>query len=365
VALSNLARQNAVVVVLDDVHLADSSSWEALAYLVHNLPEGRLLIVAARGPWSWQTIRWPRRCSWDWSRKDCSNSCRSSRSMPRPSASWPPGLFGGPPPQVLVDWLSERSRGNPLFALGLLQALIEEKADLAAPVLRRVPEALADRLGNRPDRAGRAGAGHAGTIGGARTSRRQRRAGGDEHLSPDRLDETLSGLLSAGMVLEEWRGYELTWEIVHPLIQQVIYERIGGGAAPGAPPLGRSVAPRLRAGPATQRRTSPGRPIGAIGKPVGALCEALRQAEQRETEREAFGDPRCAGRSAAQRRSALDRLAAAMSWRADWIVDLQPDETLLGVRAMREMRAALARSPDLERGPRSVSACDLPWVGHP
>jgi tetratricopeptide (TPR) repeat protein len=256
-------------------------------------------------------------------------------------------VVGGPPPQVLVDWLRERSRGNPLFALGLLQALIDEKADLAAPVLRRIPEALADRLGNRLtglDEPALATLELLAVLG--------RRVGNAElaamsTLSPDRLDETLSGLLSAGMVLEEWRGHELTWEIVHPLIQQVIYERIGGGRRQALHRLvGRSLLASGRPGDAAPHFTRSA--DRGDREAVGALCEALRQAEQRETEREALeilgalaevlpsGDP------------LWTDVAAAMSWRADWIVDLQPDETLLGVRAMREMRAVLARSPDLE-----------------
>jgi hypothetical protein len=47
VVLSNLARQGSVV-VLDDVHLADSSSWEALSYLAHNVSGGLLILAAAR-----------------------------------------------------------------------------------------------------------------------------------------------------------------------------------------------------------------------------------------------------------------------------------------------------------------------------
>jgi predicted ATPase len=45
----------------------------------------------------------------------------------------------------------------------------------------------------------------------------------------DGPDETLSGVVSAGLALEERRGRELTYEIAHPLIQQAIYQRIGFG----------------------------------------------------------------------------------------------------------------------------------------
>jgi hypothetical protein len=47
---------------------------------------------------------------------------------------------------ALVDWVSERSRGNPLFAIGLLRALIEEDGDFSAPHLRRLPDGLTERV---------------------------------------------------------------------------------------------------------------------------------------------------------------------------------------------------------------------------
>ena len=49
-------------------------------------------------------------------------------------------VIGDPPPSPLVDWVSERSQGNPLFAIGLLRGLMEEPGDLAAPHLQRLPE---------------------------------------------------------------------------------------------------------------------------------------------------------------------------------------------------------------------------------
>jgi predicted ATPase len=50
VVLSNLARRASVVVFLDDAHLADASSWEALGYLAGTIAEARVLVVAAARP---------------------------------------------------------------------------------------------------------------------------------------------------------------------------------------------------------------------------------------------------------------------------------------------------------------------------
>lgn len=346
-ALSNLARQNTVIVVLDDVHLADSSSWEALSYLVHNLPEGRLFIVAAARPMELADHPLARQMLVGLEQEGLLRRLPVEPLDAAAVGELAAGIVGEPPPKGLVDWLSERSRGNPLFALGLLQALIDEKADLAAPALRRVPEALADRLGNRLaglDEPALATLEMLAVLG--------RRAGNAElatmsDLPRDRLDETLSGLLAAGMVLEEWRDRLQTWEITHPLIQQAVYQRIQGGRCRALHRLvGRSLLASGRPGEAAPHFA--GSAESGDPEAIEALCEALRQAEQRETEREALEILGALADLLPSRDPHWTDVAAAMSWRADWVVDRQAENTLLGVRAMREMNAVLAESPDLE-----------------
>src|SRR5207302_10064349 len=52
-------------------------------------------------------------------------------------------------PAALVDWLFQHSRGNPLFAIGLFRALLDEGVNLAAPELPRLPANVADQVVNR------------------------------------------------------------------------------------------------------------------------------------------------------------------------------------------------------------------------
>jgi len=54
-------------------------------------------------------------------------------------------IIGQPPPAALTDWVSQRARGNPLYVISLVRALLEEHADLSAPSLRRLPEGLTER----------------------------------------------------------------------------------------------------------------------------------------------------------------------------------------------------------------------------
>ena len=42
-------------------------------------------------------------------------------------------IVGQPPPAALVDWVDQRARGNPLYVISLVRALLEEHADLSAP----------------------------------------------------------------------------------------------------------------------------------------------------------------------------------------------------------------------------------------
>ena len=46
VVLANIARERPVIILLDDLHLADASSWELLGYLARNLADARVLVVA-------------------------------------------------------------------------------------------------------------------------------------------------------------------------------------------------------------------------------------------------------------------------------------------------------------------------------
>ena len=112
--LDTLACDRPVIAVLDDAHLADASSWEALRYLARHLAKADVGPLE-RGP---------------------------LRELAQE-------LIERHPSPELVDWLSDRSRGNALFAIGLVRALIEEGADLSAPRLQRLPESLAQRVVSR------------------------------------------------------------------------------------------------------------------------------------------------------------------------------------------------------------------------
>ena len=146
VLLANIAEAAPVVVVLDDAHLADASSWEALHYCARNLRSTPVLVVVTarpaelRGQPGALQVLFGLEQDGDLARLDL-------RPLgPDGVRDLAEAVIGVPPPPPLVAWLDERARGNPLFVLGLLQALQEEGGDLATPRLRRLPEGLTDRV---------------------------------------------------------------------------------------------------------------------------------------------------------------------------------------------------------------------------
>jgi DNA-binding CsgD family transcriptional regulator len=364
VVLANLAKQSPIVTLLDDVHLADDSSWQALGYLAHNLAGARMLVLA---------------------------SARPAELAARPAAT--EVLFGleqegllrrlplGPlsregvgelaeeflqgrrPPKALVEWLEDRSRGNPLFALGLLQALEDERADLSAPELRSVPEGLADRVRSRLRLLDEANLVTLATL-----ALLERRVGLEDLVRVteqpvDQLAVILERLVASRLIHEEERGRELTYEIAHPLIQATVYESIGLARRRQLHrQVGRTLlaAGRLaEAAPHYARSAQTGEP-----EAIGVLLDAVRHADKREGYPEALsllgalvdllpaGDERWV--------DVLD----AMNWQADWLVDHRADvNAIVGIRAMRAIEAVLERAADPARraAVKSRLASFLTW----
>ncbi len=221
------------------------------------------------------------------------------------------------PPAPLVDWLAERSQGNPLFAIGLLQALLDEGGDLSAPTLRSLPEELAERVAGTTrglDESELATLEALSTVG-RRVAFRDLVA--FTGLPIDRLPATLERLARSRLVVEVERGPDLSYEIAHPLIEEAIYERIGGARRRGLHRLvGRALLADGRLGEAAPHFVR----SAEIGdrETIGVLRDAVRQAEGRGAYREAL--------------TILDALVElvpadderwldilnALSWRAEW-----------------------------------------------
>jgi ATP/maltotriose-dependent transcriptional regulator MalT len=364
VVLANMAQQAPVVTLLDDVHLADDSSWQALGYLAHNLVGARVLVLAVARPAELAAQPAATEVLLGLEQEGLLRRLPlgplDNRAVGELAEVF---LQGYRPPKALVEWLEDRSRGNPLFALGLLQALEDEGADLSAPELRSVPESLADRVRSRLRLLDEA---NLATL--AVLALLERRVGLEDLVRVTgqplgQLAAILERLVASRLVHEEERGRELTYEIAHPLIQDTVYQSIGLARRRELHrQVGRTLlaAGRLaEAAPHYARSAQTGEP-----EAIGVLLDAVRQADKREAYPEALsllaamvgllpgGDERWV--------DVLD----AMSWQADWLVDHRADvNAIMGIRAMRAIEEVLQRSPDPARraAVKSRLASFLTW----
>ncbi|HKY77427.1 MAG TPA: AAA family ATPase, partial [Acidimicrobiia bacterium] len=229
VALANLSDESdgPLVVNLDDVHWADASSWEVLAHIGHHLQDRPILVLASARPVELAEHPVAGKVLLGLDRDGLLVRLAVQPLAREAIGSLAEVVIGDSAPSALVDWLDDRARGNPLFALGLLRALQDEGADLAAPGLRRLPEGLAGQVTQRLealDEPARSTLETLATLG------RRVELGEVVRLSGrplDRLAPILDGLVKARLLVDEERGAELTYEVTHPLVTEAIYQGIG------------------------------------------------------------------------------------------------------------------------------------------
>ncbi len=347
--LANISRTAPVVLVLDDVHLADGSSWEALSYLTHNLAGAPILVVLVARPIELGEQGAASEVVLALEQEGYLRKITLSALTRADMTELAGAALERDAGSQLVDWLMERSQGSPLFATGLLRALMDEGADLDAPQLNSLPEDLAERVTARLQHLGpqeRATL-ELITVVGARVEIDEL-----ETLCGRPLDElapTLDELVRLRLLAEVERGRELSYEIGHPLIQEAIYASLGAARRRA---LHRFVARSLVASGRLGAAAGHFVRSSTVGddEAITAIRDALRQAEAREHHREALelltallellpaGDRRW-----------LD-VFDAMAWQAEWVVDHRADvnwET--GLAAMRRIDQLLEHSTDAVR----------------
>jgi DNA-binding CsgD family transcriptional regulator len=345
--LRNLAAERPVAILLDDIHLADASSWQLLHYLGGTLRDSPVVILAAARPAELAKTRIGTELALRLEQEGVLRRLQLAPLAREEIAELARSALGRDTvPSALVVWLTERARGNPLFALGLLHALVDEGADLAAPDLRSVPESLSERIHARiaemiePERATL----EMLAVVGSRVGLSELVALTARPL--DRLGSIIESLVESRLLSEEQLARELTYELAHPLVQEAIYERIGTVRRRALHRLaGRTLFAAGRIGEAAPhfaRSAEPG-----DQEAIDALCEAVRQADARESHREAIaildalldlipeGDERWL------------QVGDAMAAHASWVVEHRTDigsET--GIRAMRQIDRVLEESGD-------------------
>jgi len=345
--LDNLSAGSPVIVVLDDVHNADASSWQALYHIARRLPGRPVLVLATartadinQHPVAGQVLVGLEQ---DDALVRLGLQALTDESVTALTCAV---LGADDVPPALVSWLAERARGYPLFVIGLLRALLGEGADLAQPRLARVPESLAGRVAllvGRLDPPDRELLEILAVIGGRVDPDGLARVLGPPR---DRLGVPLERLTRSRLVVEYEAAHRLSYEIAHPLVQDAVYESIGGTRRRSFHRLvGRALVAGGNFGAAAPhflRSADSGDP-----EAVDTLVRAVRQAEERNLYQETLpllaalldvlgpDDPRW-----------LDVLEA-MTLRAEWVIDhLVENGAATAIAVMRRIERQLAASGD-------------------
>lgn len=352
--LDELSRSSPVVVAIDDIHLADASSWEALRYLgrrLHNHPVGVLATARPGGLNSNPLAKDVLMALGDdgalrrvnlrpLNRSEVSNLIQARlQSHPTPATA-------SSTPKALVEWLYERSLGHPLFLLSLLDALLDEGADLAAPQLTRIPTSLRDRVGAElpmlhPD--ARAVLEVLAVID-RKSTASETAAVLDRPI--DEVVNMLDRLHESRLIVEQSDRAGFTYEIAHPLIQEATYDLIGGARRMR---LHRKIARVLHeqghSGPAAAHFARSAQK--ADDETIEGLCRAIGEAESKGLYREALailgGLPDLIERGDQRWLGVLD----AITWQADWVVDhLAEGDALGAIETMRRIEEVSREASD-------------------
>lgn len=225
--LANLSAQRPLIIVLDDIHQADASSWDVLHYLAGNSTGLRVLVMALARTGALTRQQVPMRVLLDLEQEGVLHRVELAPLPESAIAELARDFLGRDLDEQLRDLLVERSRGNAFFALGLLQAL---RADASESALAgtRVPAAVADSIRARtaslsPDARSML---ELLAVAGGRVELGELSRIGDWEL--EELAAVLSDLVDTRLVVEEMTGTRWSYEVSHPLIAETVHQGTSG-----------------------------------------------------------------------------------------------------------------------------------------
>ncbi len=276
--LEAIARDRPLVIVLDDAHRADPSSWELLHYLARNAPRSPLLVLATLRGESGERSPEIDAIVGLMLKDRLATELRLTPFGREDLGTLATRMLGpGAAPAALAEWLHERTNGNALFATALLE-------DLAAdPSRRDVPRSIRAHVealtaGLAP--AGREVLGIAAVLGRSFSLRTI------AQLIPADAGRWLDDLVRRGVLKERARDATVTYDFGHPLVQEVTYEGLG---AARRRELHEDLARRLSDEPLAVRAYHAAR--GALpgdATAIALLRDAAREAERAQAHREAL-----------------------------------------------------------------------------
>ncbi|ACY96438.1 helix-turn-helix transcriptional regulator [Thermomonospora curvata] len=149
--LERLAERAPTVLVIEDVHWADRSTRDLLAFLARNVSAAPLLVVATYRTDELHRTHPLRPLLAELTRVERVRRMELTRLSRGEVGELVRGLLEGEPPAGLVERVYERSEGNPLFVEALLaddgeRALPESLRDLLLAAVQKLPEETRETL---------------------------------------------------------------------------------------------------------------------------------------------------------------------------------------------------------------------------
>jgi DNA-binding CsgD family transcriptional regulator len=344
VLLEQLAARQPLVLVIEDLHWADRSTGELLAFLVRNLRQTAVLLVATfrsdelgqGGPL--------RRLLAEMGRLNEVTRLELSRLSRGQVAAQLAGILGRTPDPVVATAVHERGGGNPLLTEVLLNADGTVGPGLPGPardlLLGAVSELPADC--QRVLRTAAVGGAHVGHRLLARVTGQQGTA----------LDDALRPAVAVGVLVAGAAGYAFRHELFR---EAVLWDLLPGERAHAH----RAFAEALQSGPASLHLSSVAlalhwhgagederalRAAWAAAAEAGTACAYAEQLQMLELVLDLWGQvPDAAGQAGADRAGVVEAAAEA-AWLAG-----EPD------RGLPLLEAALS-SPDEARDPERAAS---------
>lgn len=361
--LENLSCERPVVLAFDDVHLADSSAWEAFRYLGRRLSDSPIAVLAAGRPSPLLARPISREVivglndDGILSRIELKPLTRSgvatlAHHVLRRDARVDSSFI----PDALVGWLMARSLGHPLFVIGLLDALAAEGADLSSPRLDRLPSNLADRVTLdlqmlEPD--------DLTMLETLAVVDQRMDIEGLARISGTTLEQVIPRVdeLSRGQFVHtDETEFGVTYEISHPIFQEAIYESAGHARRQRLHRLvARDMLENGQLGIAASHFARAG---DVSEEAVNALFEALRQANARELYQEALAVLKALLDALPPMDERWVRLLESLTLNAEWVLShLAEDDADTAIEAIRRVIEVLEDTSDV--GARALAQFHL------
>lgn len=226
--IAKLAAEQPLIVVLDDIHLADPSTWDMLHYLAAHPAGRRVLVVAMARTGELAGRPLAMRVLLDIEQQGALHRMALGPLSDDAVAQLAREVVDLDLGADVCEAVARRSRGNAFFAIGLLQALARADAGEGRRAVEALPEAVAEgvraRVADLHERAREvldllAVAGHRLELGEI------------AHITGRGLAElapTLERLVGARLLAEEQVRSRWGYEVAHPLIEETLARDVGG-----------------------------------------------------------------------------------------------------------------------------------------